>query len=95
MVDMLSAFTHVVKSNGGEMVSQIGPVVDRERFASPSRRRDGHQRWGFGLFPLSYGISYDEMLASNQEFTEYLQAGGSAEALTIEIRKKGGERWGL
>ncbi len=88
------AFTHVVKSNGGELISEIGKFADRERFAAPLRRRDGHQRWGFGLFPLPDELSYDEMIASGQDFTEYLQAAGSAQALTIEIRKPGGAQWG-
>jgi hypothetical protein len=39
-------------------------------------------------------MTYDEMLTTGQEFTEYLQAGGKADALTIEIRKPGGRQWG-
>ncbi|AQT82701.1 hypothetical protein B1R94_10210 [Mycolicibacterium litorale] len=91
---MAAAFTHVVKSNGGELVSQIGRTVTRERFAAPLRRRDGQVRWGFGLFPLPPDRTYDDMLASGEEFTEYLQAGGSADALTIELRKAGGAEVG-
>lgn len=87
-------FTHVVKFDGGELVSEIGKFADRERFAAPLRRRDGQQRWGLGLFPLPENLSYDEMLAAGHDFTEYLQAAGSAEALTIEIRKPGGAQWG-
>ena len=88
------AFTHVVKFDGGELISQIGKTADREGFAAPLRRRDGHQRWGFGLFPLPDDLSYDEMIAAGHDFTEYLQAAGSAQALTIEIRKPGGAQWG-
>jgi hypothetical protein len=39
-------------------------------------------------------MTYDEMLTAAQEFTEYLQAGGKADALTVEIRKPGGRQWG-
>jgi hypothetical protein len=37
---------------------------------------------------------YDEMLAAAVEFARYLQAGGTADALTIEIREPGGRQWG-
>lgn len=94
MATVSRAFTHVMKSSGGELVSQIGSAVDRERFASPLRRRDGHQRWGLGLFPLPPNQSYDDMLATDQDFTEYLQAAGTATALTIEQRKPGGAEYG-
>jgi hypothetical protein len=91
---MVGAFTHVVKVDGGEMVSQIGPRPDRQRFAAPLRRQDGVNRWGLGLFPLPDHMSYDEMLSAGLEFTEYMQAGGKAVALTVEIRMRGGQRWG-
>jgi hypothetical protein len=90
---MASAFTHVLKFDGGQMVSQIGPRTDRQRFAAPLRRQDGIKRWGIGLFPLPDGMSYDDMLSGGREFTEYMQAGGKAEALTVEIRTRGGQRW--
>jgi hypothetical protein len=90
---MVGAFTHVVKFDGGDMVSQIGPRSDRNRFAAPLRRQDGENRWGLGLFRLPETMSYDEMLAVGEEFTEYLQAGGSADRLTVEIRKPGGGQW--
>lgn len=76
------------------MISQIGHRSDRERFAATLRRFDGEKRWGLGLFPLPTTMSYDEMLAAGKELTEYLQAGGSAERLTVEIRKPGGAAWG-
>jgi hypothetical protein len=88
------AFTHVVESNGGELISLIGRNVDRERFAGPLRRKDGRQRWGMGLMPLPDDLDYDEMIAAGQDFDEYLQAAGSAEALSLEIRKTGGAQWG-
>ena len=81
------AYTHVVKYNGGVMVDEIGPLPDRELFAAPLRRFDGRERWGLGLFPVPEDTTYDEMLAAGREFTSYLQAGGSADALTVEIRK--------
>jgi hypothetical protein len=87
------AYTHVVEHNG-QLISEIGKRVDRERFAGPLRRHDGRQRWGLVLLPLPDDLDYDEMIAAGQRFTEYLQAAGSAEALTIEIRKPGGAQWG-
>jgi hypothetical protein len=91
---MARAFTHVVKFDGGEMVSQIGPRPDRQRFAAPLSRQDGVKRWALGLFPLPDDMSYDDMLSAGQEFTEYVQAGGKADALTVEIRKRVGQRCG-
>jgi hypothetical protein len=88
------AYTHVVKSNGGQLISEIGRNVDRERFAGPLRRKDGRQRWGMALMPLPDDLDYDEMIAAGEDFNEYLQAAGSAEALTVEIRKAGGAQWG-
>jgi hypothetical protein len=85
--------THVVKMNGGELVEEIGRT-GRESFAAPLRRRNGRERWGIGLFPIPEDTDYDEMRATGTEFTEFLQAGGSAEALTVEIRKPGGDQWG-
>jgi hypothetical protein len=38
---MVHAFTHLMKSNGGEPVSEIGRVADRERCAAPLGRKDG------------------------------------------------------
>jgi hypothetical protein len=90
---MARAFTHVVKLDGGAMTSQIGPRSDRNRFAAPLRRQDGEKRWGLGLFPLPESLTYDEMLAAGEDFTEYLQAGGSADRLTVEVRKPGGGQW--
>jgi hypothetical protein len=84
------AYTHVVKYNGGVLVDEIGPLPDRELFAAPLRRFDGRQRWGLGLFPVPEDTTYNEMLAADREFTSYLQAGGSADALTVEIRKSVG-----
>jgi hypothetical protein len=91
---MARAFTHVVKFDGGAMVSEIGPRSDRKCFATPLSRQDGRNRWGLGLFPLPETVTYDEMLAASAEFTEYLQAGGSADKLTVELRKPGGGQWG-
>lgn len=84
------AYTHVVKFNGGVMVDEIGPLPDRVLFAAPLRRLDGRERWGLGLFPVPEDTTYDEMPAAGREFTSYLQAGGSADALTVEIRKSVG-----
>jgi hypothetical protein len=92
---MVRTFTHVATFDGGEQVSQIGARPDRNRFAAPLRRQDGVRRWGLGLFPLPDGMTYDEMLTAGQDFTEYLQAGGKADALTVEIRKTGGRQWGV
>jgi hypothetical protein len=46
------------------------------------------------LYPLPDDKTYDEMQAAKKEPTEYLQVGGLPDAMTVEIRKPGGEQWG-
>jgi hypothetical protein len=83
-------YTHVLTFDGGEMVSQIGPQREREFFATVLRRRDGQKRWGLALSPIPENTTYEDMLAAGQDFDNYLQAGGSADALTVEIFKPAG-----
>jgi hypothetical protein len=40
-------------------------------------------------------MDYGEMLNANIEATTFLQAGGSADAMTVEIRKPGGAQRGV
>ncbi|MET0702835.1 MAG: hypothetical protein ABWY93_24555 [Mycobacterium sp.] len=79
--------------DGGEMVSQIGPQPRRDFFAKVLERRNGQKRWGLGLSPIPDGTTYEDMLKDGRDFDTYLQAGGSAEALTVELFKPDGAQW--
>ena len=39
--------------------------------------------------------SYGEMLRTGELSTEYIQAAGLPDVMTVEIRKPGGEQWGV
>lgn len=86
--------THVLKYDGGSFTSEIGSRKQIDFFARTLRRFNGEKPWALTLVPL-HGRDYGEMLRSNVEATEFLQAGGSADAMTIEIRRPGGRQWGV
>jgi len=91
---MGNGYTHVVEHDGGELISQISRFPDRNRFLSPLRRKNGAKLWALTLWPLPEGMSYDDVLAKGLPRSEYLQAAGKADALTVEIRMPGGAQWG-
>lgn len=90
----MSGFTHILTYDGGVLVAQIPDGCDVSTFSNPLRHFDGDEQWGLGLAPLPADKSYDEMLDAGELSTEYLQAGGLPDAMTVEIRKPGGEQWG-
>jgi hypothetical protein len=53
-------------------------------------RFNGTKPWGLLLTAVPEGQTVDDM----GDATEYLQAGGSADAMTLQIRKPGGQTWG-
>jgi hypothetical protein len=58
--------------------------------SAPLRRLNGRDEWALMLYALPPDMTYDRMQAAGWEPTEYLQAGGTAAAMTVEIRKPGG-----
>jgi hypothetical protein len=91
---MARAFTHVLMYDGGAMVEQLGPLPERDFFAAVLQQRDGKERWGLVLSPIPESTTYEDMLDAGEDFDEYLQVGGSADALTVEISKTDGAQWG-
>lgn len=87
--------THVLSYDGGVFTREMGPGRDISVFADTLRRFNGIKPWALTLIPLPDGMEYADMLATKRETTEYLQAGGSADAMTVQIRKPGGHRWGV
>jgi hypothetical protein len=83
-----------MESNGGELVVSIRDYKTRSTFADRLRRFNGTDRWGFMLWALPPGFD-DEVPVTELPLTHFLQAGGSAEAVTLQIRKPGGQQWGV
>jgi hypothetical protein len=86
-------YTHVVESDGGALIVEIGNRAESDEFATPLSRFNGTDRFAMMLWALPAGMSYEQALASNRDALEYIQAAGSAEALTVEIRTTSGSIW--
>ncbi|SKM37740.1 Uncharacterised protein [Mycobacteroides abscessus subsp. abscessus] len=90
----MSGFTHILSYDGGLVVAQLPAGCDVSTFSNPLRHFDGDEQWGLGLAPIPAGKTYDEMLDAGELSTEYIQAAGLPDAMTVEIRKSGGQQWG-
>lgn len=89
----MGAFTHVLTYDGGVLVTQLGSRSDISVFSNPLHHFNGDDQWGLGLSPLPADKTYDEMLSTGELSTEFIQAGGLPDAMTVEIRKPGGRQW--
>ncbi|WP_197377546.1 hypothetical protein [Mycolicibacterium baixiangningiae] len=87
--------THVLKYNGGTFSIELGARSEKQTFLEPLSRFNGEKPWALTLVPLPEGMSYDEVLNRKLEETRFLQAGGNADRMTIEIRQPGGQQWGV
>lgn len=83
--------THVMEFSSGS-TSVKGGGSSRLQFVSPLRQLNGAERWFITFYALPPGKSYEEIRHEGTE--EYIQAGGSAEAMMLDIRKPGGQQWG-
>lgn len=90
----MSGFTHVLTYDGGVLVAQLPGGCDVSTFSNPLHRFNGDDQWGLGLAPLPHGKTYEEMEKAGELSTEYIQAAGLPDVMTVEIRKPGGEQWG-
>lgn len=91
----MSGCTHVVTYDGGVQTAEISARKGIWVFANPLHHFNGDDRWGLGLAPLPSDKSYSEMLWAGELSTEFIQAAGLPEAMTVQIRKPGGQRWGV
>ncbi|AJR30141.1 hypothetical protein [Mycolicibacterium fortuitum] len=89
----MSGFTHVLTYDGGVLVAQLPGGCDVSTFSNPLHRFNGEDQWGLGLAPLPPDKTYEEMEKAGELSTEYIQAVGLPDAMTVEIRKPGGEQW--
>jgi hypothetical protein len=91
----MGTYTHVLEANGGSSVVEIGQHVEAEKFARPMRGFDGVDRFALTLWALPPGMDYNKAVDAGEDALEFIQAGGSADALTVDIRKAGGSEWGV
>ncbi|MCV7159016.1 hypothetical protein H7J55_16230, partial [Mycolicibacterium brisbanense] len=89
----VSGYTHVVEYNGGTSIAEIGHA-DVRRFARPLHAFNCSDRFALTLWALPDGMDYEKARATGHDALAYLQAGGSADTLTLDIRKDGGSEWG-
>lgn len=91
----MNRLTHVVTYDGGTQTAEISARKDISTFLNPLRHFNGDDQWGLGLAALPPDKSYSDMLRAGELANEYIQAGGLPDAMTVEIRKPGGEVWGV
>jgi hypothetical protein len=84
--------THAMVYTGGSAVT-MGAGAGPLQFLGPLRAFDGVKNWYLLFYPLPEGKTFEEVRDRATE--RYIQAAGSAEAMTVEIRKPGGEQWGV
>ncbi|WP_396910297.1 hypothetical protein [Mycolicibacterium sp.] len=89
----MSAFTHVLEQDN-KSVTSMGGWTEPDEFGGRLRRFNGADRFALVLWPLPDDMDYEQAVRAGRDALEYLQAGGSADALTVEIRKPGGSTWG-
>ena len=88
----MNGLTHVLAYLATVQTAEIPARKDISTFSNPLHRFNGDDRWGLGLAPLPPDKSYSDMLRAGELSTEYLQAAGLPDTMTVEIRKPGGEQ---
>ena len=68
--------------------------ADLGKFGNPLRRLNGNERFALTLWALPPGLDYEKAVKTGQDALAFIQAGGCAEAMTVDIRKPGGSQWG-
>lgn len=89
----MGVHTHVLEFSGGRLIATFG-YADFGKFANPLRQFNGVERFALTLWALPPGLDYDEAVKAGQDALEFIQAGGTADAMTVDIRKPGGSHWG-
>lgn len=82
------ASSYVLEYDGGALSAE-SVRFDIEEFAQTLRKFNGVKPWGLALSAVPDGVDYDQMLRAGEDFSAFLQAGGSADAMTLQIRKPG------
>lgn len=63
------------------------------QFRGPLGVLDGVENWCLTFYPLPEGKSFEEVRGT--EIWNFLQAGGRADAMTLDMRTLGGAQWGV
>lgn len=84
--------THVMEYSGDHVATIDGNAGPLE-FLGPLRQFGVNGNWCLVLHALPPGKDYPDIAGTSA--LEYLQAAGSAKAMTVEIRKPGGQQWGV
>ncbi len=72
----------------------MGSHAGRLQFVSPLRQFGKHGNWCLVLHAIPPGKRYEDIRGKST--LEYIQAAGaSPEVITVEIRKSGGQQWGV
>jgi hypothetical protein len=91
----MGTYTHVLEYSGGRSVVEITEYAEVEEFVRPMRLFDGVKRFSLTLWALPSGLDYGQAVKAGVDALEFIQAGGSADALTVDVRKAGGSQWGM
>jgi len=83
--------THVMEYTGGWAATMDGGS-GRLQFLGPLSALGKDGNWFITFYALPPGKSYQEI--RHQDTPEYIQAAGDANAMMLDIRKRGGETWG-
>ncbi|BBX30955.1 hypothetical protein MMAGJ_02370 [Mycolicibacterium mageritense] len=78
---LVPAYTHVLEQDN-KSVTSMGGWTEPDEFGDRLRRFDGADRFVLVLWALPEDMDYGEAVRAGRDGLEYLQAGGSAEALT-------------
>lgn len=90
----MGAHSHVMESHGGASITSLGGWVDVDTFGCRLRRFNSSERFALTLWALPPDMDYVQAVRAGRDALEFIQAAGSAEALTVETRKAGGAQWG-
>ncbi|MBO0885171.1 MAG: hypothetical protein J2P17_33560 [Mycobacterium sp.] len=91
----MGTHTHLLEYDGGVLVDEFSNAYLHD-FANPLHRFNGEKPWALCLASLPHGMDYAEVRATAAGLTTYLQAAGSSpETIMVEVRKPGGQQWGM
>lgn len=84
--------THVMVYTDG-WAATMGDGSGPLQFLGPLRAFGTDGNWYVTFYRLPEGKSYEDV--RGEVTTEYIQAAGDAAAMVLDIRKPGGEQWGV
>jgi hypothetical protein len=92
---MTSSNSYEFDIDGGRISMELSAYVDRSRFAGTLQKLNGEKPWAVSLTRLPERMDHQDFLDQKLEETTFIQAGGYADRMTVEIRQPGGREWGV